>query len=139
MNFTGHTSFDFEIERYRNKFTNQLVAHNADTAADEFGIVFEYKVISLEIEGRSYFRSGRTSGPPEDCYPDEGDTEVEAVIGPDGNDWSDKLTDDEQSQILMMVQDNCMNDPDDYEGDEDDYDDYEPDSGDDLDYDDGDY
>lgn len=135
MNYTGSTSFDFEIERYRNKFTSEIVTFNKEVEGDEFGIVFEYQTITLKVEGRSYFQSGRYSGPPEDCYPDEGDTEVEAVIGPDGNDWSDKLTSDEQSQILMMVQENCMNDPEDYEGDEDDYDDYEPDSSDDLDLD----
>jgi len=126
MKYSGSTSFDFEIERYRNKFTNELITFNKEVEGDEFGIVFEYTIITLQIEGRSYFQSGRTYGPPEDCYPDEGDTEVEAVIGPDGTDWHNKLTSDEQGQILMMVQDNCMNDTEDYEEDED-YDDEEED------------
>lgn len=129
MKYSGQTNFDFEIERYRNKFTSELVTFNKEVEGDEFGIVFEYQTISLKVEGRSYFQSGRYSGPPEDCYPDEGDTECEAVIGPDGKDWSDKLTPDESTHILVMIEENCMDGPDDCEEE----DDYEPDSSDDLD------
>lgn len=128
MNYSGRTSFDFEIERYKNIFTGELVLPD-NVSEDDFN--FEYQTITLRVEGRSYFQSGKYSGPPENCYPDEGDTECEAVIGPDDKDWDHLLTASERCTILEMIQDNCMNDPEEY----DDYDDddYEPDSRDDLD------
>lgn len=118
--YSGDTSFDFEIERYRDNQTDQLLVEPLND--DE--VRFTYNVITLQVEGRSYYQPGRSYGPPENCYPDEGDTEITSVIGPDGNDWTDKLTEREKDSIIEMIQENVSDgldgpDPDDY------YDDYE--------------
>jgi hypothetical protein len=118
--YSGETEFDFEIERYRDNQTDQLLVEPLND--DE--VRFTYNVITLTVEGRSYFQPGRTYGLPENCYPDEGDTEITSVIGSDGNDWSDKLTEREKDSLIEMIQENVQDgldepDPDDY------YDDYE--------------
>lgn len=118
--YSGETSFDFEIERYRDNQTDQFLVEPLND--DE--VRFTYTLINLQVEGRSYFQPGRYHGPPENCYPDEGDTEITSVIGPDGNDWESKLTEKEKDSIIEMIQENVQDgmdgpDPDDY------YDDYD--------------
>lgn len=72
----------------------------------------------MKVEGRAYYAPDRTSGRPEDCYPDEGETEIEKVVGPDGKDWEDKLTKGEVNSILEEIQETVSS----YDGS-----DYEPD------------
>lgn len=124
--YSGNTTFDFEIERYRDKETGNyyLVSDVPDRSDDNFE--FEYETITLEVSGSSYFVPGKISGPPEDCYPDEGDTEIESVIGPDGKDWYDRLSSSEINSIMSALAENVENsDYDDYDGSDDDrYDDY---------------
>lgn len=117
-NYSGETSFEYEIERYRDKESGLL--YDCSEAKDDFE--YEYVTFTLQVEGRSYFTQGRSYGPPENCYPDEGDTEMTACIGPDGQDWSDKLTNSERDSIMEQIQENVCNDIP-----EPDYDDYEPD------------
>lgn len=101
--YSGNASFDFEIERYKDKESGELLL--LDLVPDqEDDFEYEYQVLTLKVEGRAYYSPGRTSGPPEDCYPDEGDTEIEKVTGPDGQDWQDQLTDREVDMILGQIQ-----------------------------------
>lgn len=121
--YSGSTSFEFEIERYKDKKTGQYIAYVLGEVDEER---YEYTTIKLDVEGRSYFQPGKLSGLPEDCYPDEGETEIESVIGPDGKDWTDQLTHAEHDSLLEMIQENVQDgldgpDPDDY------YDDYDRD------------
>jgi hypothetical protein len=127
--YAGNTSFEFEIERYKDHDTGELLAsikgtNQAEAIMEDDGFEYEYCPIVLQIEGRSYFAPGRLHGRPEDCYPDEGETEIMAVVGPDGKDWESQLTDEERDMIIEMIQGNVIDgldgaDPDDY------YDDYE--------------
>lgn len=78
MNYSGKTSFEFEIER------------------DE-------STILLQVEGNSYFAAGKYFRLPENCYPDEGNTEITFVTGPDQLDWEDKLTASERERIITMI------------------------------------
>ena len=131
MGYSGSTSFEFEVERYRSRENGKLYAaipgtEQAVNIMEDDGFEYEYVTVKLEVEGRSYFTPGRLSGPPEDCYPDEGETEIQSVIGPDGKDWQDQLTEEEESMIIDMIQENVSQgldgpDPDDY------YDDYDRD------------
>lgn len=141
MGYSGNASFVFEVERYLNKQTNQLMfldqaeaeAKNHPFGDTWFDMNYEYQCIPLDIEGRSYFQEGRTSGLPENCYPDEGETEITSVIGPTNEDWESKLSQSETNSIMEMIQDQVTDGAGDYEPD-DDHDDY-----DDRDYyDDGD-
>lgn len=119
--YSGTASFDFEIERYKDKKTGQYIAYVLGEVDEER---YEYTTLTLHVEGRSYFQPGKLYGPPENCYPDEGETEIEAAVGPDGKDWTDQLTHSEHDSLLEMIQENVQDgldgpDPDDY------YDDYD--------------
>ena len=116
--YSGTASFEFEVERYKSVATGELIsADNYPDDAEESN--YEYQIIKLAVEGSSYFAPGKTYGLPENCYPDEGDTEITSVIGPDGKDWSDKLSDSENDSILEMIQEQAQ------EGGEPDFDDYD--------------
>lgn len=120
--YSGETSFDFEIERWKNKESGELLVFTHPNRATIFlddNFEFELETISLAVEGRAYFQPGKFSGPYEDSYPDSSEAEITVAIGPDGKDWADKLTQDETGAILAMiderVQDGDPFDPDDYE------------------------
>ena len=129
-NYSGEASFSFEVERYLNKQTNQLltVAQAEAEAKDHpfgdtwFDVNYEYQCIVLEVEGRSYYQQGRSYGPPENCYPDEGETEITSIIGPNNEDWMSKLTQSENDSIIEQIQDHVVDGMD-----EPDYDDYDDD------------
>ena len=105
--YSGETSFDFEVERYRNRETGKYLAYLLPGIdPDEFE--YEYQVINLKVEGRSYFQPGKYSGPYEDSYPDEGETEIMSVIGPDGTDWESQLTHSERDAILDEIASNVQ-------------------------------
>jgi len=117
--YSGTASFDFEIERYKDKKTGQYIAYVLGEVDEER---YEYTTLTLHVEGRSYFQPGKLYGPPENCYPDEGETEIEAAVGPDGKDWTDQLTHSEHDSLLEMIQENVQDgldgpDPDDYNDD----------------------
>jgi hypothetical protein len=122
--YAGTTSFDFEIERYKNRETGKYIAYLLD-GIDPEGFEYEYQVLTLKVEGRSYFAPGRSYGPPENCYPDEGETEILECIGPDGKDWTDQLTHSERESIEEQIATEVSEggdgpDPDDYYDDRDD-------------------
>lgn len=114
--YSGEASFVFEIERYKNKQTGDILSVDAaETEAkghpfgDEwFEMNYEYQVINLDIEGSSYFQPGRLHGHPDNCYPDEGETEITSVVGPDGQDWESKLTESERDSVIEMIQDQVV-------------------------------
>lgn len=141
MGYSGNASFIFEVERYLNKQTNQLMTPDqAEAEAKDhlfgdtwFDMNYEYQCIPLEVEGSSYYQEGRLSGLPENCYPDEGDTEITSVLGPNKEDWTSKLTKSENDSILEMIQEEVV----DGAG-EPDYDDDYDHSDDDRYFDDGD-
>ena len=116
--YSGETSFEFEIERYKDRESGKLLPANQVPNDDDFE--YEYQLIMLKIEGRSYFESGRSWGLPENCYPDEGETEITLVKGPDGKDWEDELTREEKDIITEMIQERVAEggegpDPDEYD------------------------
>ncbi len=132
MGYSGTADFDFEIERYREKATGKLFTLDKieeELSAmgfdnDDIDLCYEYQVITLAVEGRSYFQEGRFYGPPENCYPDEGETEIVGVIGPDGKDWQSVLTSSEVDSITDMIADYAADsceepDYDDYDYDDD--------------------
>jgi hypothetical protein len=115
-NYSGKTEFEFEIERVQNIHTKEYFPLDSDLDSASF----TYATINLMIKGSSYYSRGRYYGPPENCYPDEGETEFESAIGPDGEDWKDKLTGSEQDTIMEMIEENVQegmddSDPSDYD------------------------
>ena len=63
--------------------------------------------IDLHIYGEGYYDSGRLSGPPEDCYPPEGEIEITAIesgVGP----WKGELTDEEHEEAISLLWDGSV-------------------------------
>ena len=122
--YSGSASFTFEIERYKNNQTGEFIF--IDSLPEGKDNDYTYTITLLEVEGNSYFHPGKYHGPPEDSYPDEGETEITSVVGPDGKDWSATLSDSENDSILEKIQEDAQDGFD--EPDYDDYDDrdYEP-------------
>lgn len=133
--YSGSTSIQFEIERYRNTETDELYSVDSPLpGADDDGntpVNYELCTISLEIEGNAYSYPAKTWGDPEFCYPADSDCEITKVSGPDNRDWEAELSSSEIEHINDMLVDNIVN----YEGDDyDDRDDYD-DSDDFIEYD----
>jgi len=120
--YAGSASFEFEVERYMNVKTGELILEDS-LPEDAEESDFEYQCIELSVEGHSYFTPGRTQGDPDDCYPDEGETEITSIQGPDGKDWSDKISDYERNRIYDEIVESANEEPD-CEPDRDRYDDY---------------
>jgi hypothetical protein len=120
--YSGSSSFDFEIERYKHVLTDRYLTEdemcdetkNLDNQ-DDVENTYKYECITLEVKGNAYFTPGRTNCSNDDAYPDEGDIEIEEVIGPDGKDWSNILTDSEKDSIHEMLVEGAQEEPD-YDG-----------------------
>lgn len=106
--YSGQASFEFPIYREKDGEEEEII---------------------LQATGRSYFAPGVYHALPENCYPDEGDTEIISLIDPDGNDWQDQLTEKEKNNLIEQI-DNAVQEGDD--ADPPDYDDYEDDYDDDY-------
>lgn len=120
---------------YKGSATVQLhVQRIKDLDTDQYRMVQDdddderVEELELEVIGTSYFTPGRLSGPPEDCYPDEGETEIltvtlnsKAFLG----DLSKDETQEAESLISEAVQedDGPASEPDYDEPDYDDRDD----------------
>jgi hypothetical protein len=116
MKYSGSVSFEFYIERFKNKVTGEVVTDILPK--DDY--LFDNEEITLQVDGSSFFSSGRSFGRPEDCCPDEGDTEITSVTGPDQLDWEDKLTISERERVLQMISDQVQDQEPDYNEDDED-------------------
>lgn len=107
--YSGSANFQFEIERYLDKDSKEtlFLSDLPESSGDDFE--FEFKIIELQVTGHASFYPGKYSGPPEDCYPDESESEIESVVGPDGKDWYHLLTDSEREAILNLIEDQVVN------------------------------
>jgi hypothetical protein len=59
---------------------------------------------SITVKWRGHSDSGRLSGPPEDCYPPEGEMELDYQLPSNAFDGAEKL----HEQIEQMAYDNLM-------------------------------
>lgn len=115
--YSGSSTFNFEIERYYSLETKQYLLEKDLPEIDsdsDFNSKFEYQTLTLEVSGNSWHTNGEYSRLPEDCYPDDGDTEVESVIGPDKKDWYFMLTSEEIQDIVDELQSRCESSSEDY-------------------------
>lgn len=124
-NYNNSTSFEFQIDRLKDKagklhHEDELLAHFNESD-------YEYKSIPIQVNGRAFFQEGRFSGLPEDCYPDESEIEIISALGPDKEDWLDKLSSSEYQDIISLIEEKCSSDDSDQDPDSDydDYDDYD--------------
>lgn len=104
--FSRSVTFDFDVERVYNKQLGEMQFTN--TIISEFDENLEYITVSLTVTGSAWHEPGFYSGAPEDCYPDEGDTEIISVIDSDGLNWDHLLTDDEVDRINSLIFEKCQ-------------------------------
>ena len=98
--YKGYATISFPIERVKDPVTGAWRELKNDDPEE-----IEIKELVLSIEGYSYYDPGQCSGPPEKCYPPEGETSIVQITAPDGKTWSeDDLTEDEISCILQDIE-----------------------------------
>ncbi len=131
-------SFQFDIERWTHPSCPELLTKDQLQEKNLNEDSAEVKVIILFVEGYVSFTEGNTSGLPENCYPDEYDSEIESIVDESGEDYFNKVSASEMKEIWQTLDNHFSNDDchDDqyYDRDYSDYDDsyYHP-------YDDTDY
>lgn len=120
MGYNGSAKINFHINRIKDLDTDtyRVLIESDDLDREE--------ELALEIEGRSYYQEGRLYGPPENCYPSEGETEILSISWK-GKPFPWELTENEREQAEEMisnaVQEDEGPDPDEYYDDDRDYDD----------------
>ena len=99
-------TMQWTISRTRARGGLELLAIAGDQASDTDGLDPEEE-IEIEIEviyEPGYWIPGQLTGPPEDCFPDDGaDPEIVSVYS-NGKDISDSLTDQE----IINIVDACI-------------------------------
>jgi hypothetical protein len=66
-------------------------------------------VIDLEVEGEYKYTPGVTWKLPEDCYPEESETQVISATDENGKSWLDDLHPYELSEIKSKIQEYVKN------------------------------
>lgn len=127
-NYNNKTQFEFQIERFKDKDGKFIDEGKLPVNFNESD--FKYETISIQINGRAFFQAGNFSGLPENCYPDESEVEILSALGPNKEDWFDKLSSSEYQDIISIIEEKCSSDDSD---DSDDHD-YHYDDDDDYDY-----
>jgi hypothetical protein len=115
--YSSSSTFNFEIERYFCPETKQYLLEKElpeTHSEEEITSKFEYQTITLEVSGNSWHSPGEYSRLPEDCYPDDGDTEIDSIIGPDGQDWYNLLSSEELQDVYSELQSRCESSSGDY-------------------------
>jgi hypothetical protein len=112
--YSGNADFEFEIERFKDRETGELLREDQLIYPDDDNFEFETVYITLNVRGNAYYQPGIYYGPPENCYPDEGDCELSSVEDEDGNDWEDRLTKSELDSIMEKISE-CASEEDDYD------------------------
>lgn len=102
--WSGSGSFTYSIERFLDNQTgNYLTEPELPENFDEER--YEYTSVELTVTGSGYYTPARLYGPPEDCYPSDGELEIESIIGPDDKEWSLLITELEKDSIEIEFQD----------------------------------
>jgi hypothetical protein len=109
--YSGCATIEFPIERIKDLTTDEYrpIQDGDDLSRSE--------ELVLTITGRSYFAPGKFYGPPEECYPDEGDTEIISIIW-NGKPFPWDLTPEEEAAVLEQISNEVSEDggpdPDEY-------------------------
>ena len=126
--YSGKIDFQFDIERWSHPSITDLFTSNQMKDNNLHENECEIHVIPLYVTGWVSFTEGFTSGLPENCYPDESDSDIDSITDDDGNDWFNKLSQSELNDIWKKIGDMSdrieMNDSRDYEDYSDRYDNY---------------
>jgi hypothetical protein len=126
--YSGTIDFQFDIERWSHPSVNELLTSKQMKDNNLHENDCEIHVIPLYVTGWVSFTEGFTSGLPENCYPDESDSDIDSITDDDGNDWINKLSSTEMSEVWKKLEEKASNiemgdsyDYDDYSGYDDDH------------------
>jgi len=73
--WSGCASFEYPIQRVYYEPTKQYYFENDLEVPEEEGNGWSFVELILLIKGEGYYTPAKTYGPPEICYPEEGDLE----------------------------------------------------------------
>lgn len=91
-------------ERERGGLELLAIAGDPDQDSDTLDVDEEIEIDVTVSYEPGYFIPGRFSGPPGDCYPDDGaDPEIVSVETADGKDICDSLTEQELDNIVVAL------------------------------------
>lgn len=103
--YSGNYDFQFDVERWSHPSTPKLLTADdlklQKLDENECSVI----VIPLQINGWVSFTEGYTSGLPENCYPDESESDIESVTDENGEDWINKITPNEMDQLWKKLDD----------------------------------
>lgn len=91
----GRARFTFEVERYL--VNGEYLLESPDENDNN------YIEVTLEVSGWYYSYPAKIHGDPLDCYPAECDYDITSIIGPDNQDWYDKLSKSEIKKIIETL------------------------------------
>lgn len=98
--YRGSATLNFSVERVKDPITGELRPIKDDDDMDEL----EVQKIELVVEAESSYSPGVTWKRPEDCYPDEGETNINRITGPDKKEWDESdLTKIEREFLIEMI------------------------------------
>jgi hypothetical protein len=84
----------------------------------------DLREVDIECECWGYYIPAKLCGPPEDCYPEEGEFEVQSAIAPDYPDVPFVLTESEEDDLAQQCDSTGCCDGPDYDPEYDDYPEY---------------
>jgi len=83
----------------------------------------DMREVDIECECWGYYIPAKLYGPPEDCYPEEGEFEIQSAVAPDYPDVPFVLTQSDEDDLAQLADDDDSDGPE-YESDYDYPDDY---------------
>lgn len=103
--YCGQIDFQFDIERWSHPSISDLFTSSQLKDYNLQENECEVHIIPLYVAGWISFTEGVTSRLPEDCYPDESDSEIECITDDNGDNWLDKISKSELDDIWKKIED----------------------------------
>ncbi len=104
VEWSGEATITTTVERWIRHSTGEYFEDSDPQVPVEEDSDWELLKITLTVKGNGYYDSGRLYGPPEHCYPPEGELEIESILGPDGTDWSETVVPKETSHFKELLE-----------------------------------
>lgn len=101
--YSSNYSFQFEIERWTHSSCSESLTREQIQEKNLNEDTLEVKVITLFVEASASFTEGYTSGLPENCYPDEYNSEIKSISDENGEDWLNKVSVSEMEEIYKTL------------------------------------
>lgn len=110
--------FQFDINRYLHPSTKQLLTKK-EAQAQGFDIQFlDCEGFTLYVEGNGRYTPACLHKLPEDCYPEDLESDIISIQDIDGNNWMDKVSSSELNEISAKLDDLIYNDASSYRDDD---------------------